>query len=135
MKISALIVLLGTNPSCSAGIFNGVQQMRKLTTTYRGKFLGVKTVAHVDTSRRVTISVNGLGIQHTGIAEIQNDNSLSFDEGFKDFFKRKRVQIKSLHELNDVKMSVKLKIPLAGEVTVHLYRDAEEGGMSRNFHK
>tara|TARA_A100001015_G_C14668955_1_gene586091 strand:- start:106 stop:477 length:372 start_codon:yes stop_codon:yes gene_type:complete len=120
MKVLALIALLGT-PSCSVGIFNGVQ-MSKIAK-YQGRFFGVKTVAHIDTNRRVTISVNGLGISHTGTAEIQNDCSLSFDEGFEEFFRRKRVQITSLFDMNDSKMIVKLKIPLAGEVTVHLYRE------------
>ena len=133
MKVPTLIVLLGAGPPCSTGIFKGAQ-MSKLTT-YRGKFLGVKTVAQIDTSKRVTISVNGIGIKHTGSAEIQNDYSLSFDEGFNDLFKRKRVQITRLSEMNDKQMSVKLKIPLAGEVTVYLYRDAEEDDMSSDPHK
>ena len=95
-----------------------------VSNIYKGNTLGVHIKVHLIQKDSAFVSINGIGISHSGTAYIDDNNRLFFDTGFDTYLKRKGVSISHIgYDAN--KILVQAIVPLLGQLTVNLVRENE----------
>ena len=94
--------------------------------SFQASVLGVKT--HITLQKRdlAVVCVSGFGFQENGVARLVN-NELQFDDSFDAFLRSKRVKVLGILEHTSRHISIRVRIPFLGHMTVRLLRDVNFG--------
>ena len=96
-----------------------------VSSIYKGTTFGVSIKVHIIQQGSAFVSVNGIGVSHSGTAYIDDDNRLLFDTDFDKYFLKKGVSISQLIGCDTNKIFVRAIVPLLGQITVNLVRENE----------
>ena len=91
------------------------------TPVFHGSTLGVYTSVSLEKPTRARISVQGFGFRKSGIAHLVDD-AILFDQDFDAFLRNRGIGIVGIAHLDINCMSICVKLPVFGSITIRLFR-------------